>query len=135
MALGKPKLSTKTPDSDDVNALLVDGVHDRLIRNFDDPGLSNVAYIVARVAVDEVVTREGGARFARYSMRHIELLDDESVLLGAYRGRTNNAALPGDDSAAQLDLTGLTLDQHEAEEAAKDAEFEAANPANVTPIK
>ncbi len=102
MALGKPKLSTKTPDSEDVNALLVDGVHDSLIASFRDPKKSNERFIVARIGVDEVVTREGGASFARYSIRHLEFTD-EAALLAAYVERFPGAgALPGDDSANQL---------------------------------
>lgn len=128
MALGKPKLGTKTPDSDDTNALLVDGLHDKLIRAFRDPKRTNRHYAVVAFAVDEVVTHEGGAEQAKFTLRHIELLDDDTELLAAYQARTNNPALPGDDSANQLAIPGMSLDQAKAAEAADDAKFDAANP-------
>jgi hypothetical protein len=103
MALGKPKLSTKTPDNEDVNVLLVDGVHDALISAFRDPKKSNERFIIARLGVDEVVTREGGASFARYSLRHIEFTSEEA-LLEAYTERTGEPTLPGDDSVNQLPI-------------------------------
>ncbi len=106
MALGKPKLSTKTPDNEEVNALLVDGKHDELIAAFRSPSKSNERYIVARIGVDEVVTREGGASFARYSIRHLEFTD-EAALLAAYTERTGEPTLPGDDTVNQLPVPAL----------------------------
>ncbi len=106
MALGKPKLSTKTPDSEDVNALLVEGVHDALIKAFRSPGQTSRRYIVAAIDIDEVTDRGDGAAFAKYSLRHVEFSDEET-LLAAYSDRTGNPSLPGDDSTNQLDVTGL----------------------------
>lgn len=102
MALGKPKLSSKTPDSDDTNVLTVEGVHDELIAAFRSAKQSNRRFIVAAIAVDEVVIKEGGAQQAKISLRHIEFTT-EDALLEAYTARTNKAALPGDDSANQLE--------------------------------
>lgn len=121
MAKGKPRLSTKTSDAEDTNAMLVEGVHDALIRMFRSPKLSNERFIVARIAVDSVVTEEGGAEFAKYSLRHIEFTD-EDALLAAYEDRTGNSALPGDDSANQL--PGLS-----EKDRIQDAAFLAAAPA------
>lgn len=114
MALGKPKLAAKTPDSEDTNALLVDGAHDRLIKYFRDPKLSNEHVAIVRFAVDEIVTKEGGAEQAKISIRHIELPTGDDLetttaaLLSAYQERTKQTMLPGLDGAAMpLDLSGL----------------------------
>jgi hypothetical protein len=123
LALGKPKLSTKTPDDAETNALLVDGVHDSLISAFRSPSKSSERFIVARVGVDEIVTREGGASFARISIRHLEFTDEEH-LLEAYTDRTGHPTLPGDDAPNQLD--GL---RSGGEKAAADAAFDEAAPA------
>ena len=103
MAKGKPKLNSKTPASLDTNALMEDGFHDDLIAWFRDPDKSNMHYAVISYAVLRVEELEDGEAVATIQVRHFENTD-LATLLAAYKKRTKNPVLPGDDTPNQLDL-------------------------------
>lgn len=113
--MAKPKLGTKTPDTDETNALVDEklGLPDQFSKMFIDPKATNRRLVIGYVAVDKVELLKGGERLAHYSFRQLEfptdkeLADAEALLLRIYNKRTGATALPGDDSANQIDMTGL----------------------------
>jgi hypothetical protein len=135
----KPKLSSKTPDNDDVSSLI--GDHEQLISGFEDPSLTNRYVALVVYEVDSVVKKKkGGDEQATIVLRHIETLSGaaadkgEALLLSTYKARTGNKALPAEESDTPLDLSGLPADSDPAYESPfSDADFDAAAP--VTPIR
>lgn len=134
MALGKPKLTVKTPDDEDSNALLVDGVHDQIIRNYRNNKASDRQVAIVVFDTIRVTNDKGKGDQATIQVRHLELpkgdvLEDvENALIAAFQQRYPGKPMPGgDDKANQLDIPGMALGAKEAE-AAKDAAFDDADP-------
>lgn len=153
MAVGKARLSGKTPDDVDFNALLEDGFHDQLLREYFAPGSGSTRH-VAIVVFDtvRVIDDKGKGQQANLMVQHIELPTGanleaaEELLISAFRNRTKKQGFPGESAAGTpLDLSGL--DEHttpgEGAKADDDAAFDAAAPkdetegstAPVTPIR
>ena len=110
--MAKPKLGTKTPDTDETNALADEklGLPDQFVKMFTNPKLSNRRLVIGSIATDKVELLKGGETLAHYSFRHIEFPAGEfaeraeQLLLDVYTDRTGAVALPGDDTGNQLDL-------------------------------
>lgn len=157
MALGKPRLTGKTPDDLDFNALLEDGFHDSLLREYHDPSASATGRHVGIIVFNtvRVVDEKDKGQQANIMIQHLEVPTGanaeavEELLISAFRNRTKKQGFPGESAAAggtPLDLSGLdefatgnTQGDVAAAVAAGDAAFDAAAPtegvAPVTPIK
>ncbi len=96
--MAKPKLSSKTPDTDDTNALIM--AHEDLIEHFNNPELPNSHIAIVEIATSLVQTREGGDTQATVVIRHLELLHGadeakgEELFTKVYRARTGNKSRP-----------------------------------------
>ncbi|MGE0403115.1 MAG: hypothetical protein AB7T06_40790 [Kofleriaceae bacterium] len=110
--MAKPSLGTKTPDTDETNALVDEklGLPEQFVKMFTNPKLSNRRLVIGFVSTDKVELLAGGETKAHYSFRHIEFPAGEfaergeQLLLDVYTDRTGAVALPGDDTGNQLDL-------------------------------
>jgi hypothetical protein len=111
--MAKPKMSTKTPDNTDTNAL-IEG-HGLMIEHFNSREHNNRHIALVEFGVTNVVTFEGGEQQANIVVRHVELLTGPNEVAGeklftkVYRERTNNSTRPAPEDAATPDtpLEGL----------------------------
>ena len=111
MADMKPRLSTKTPDDDQLNAL----------KAAADDILSlpkTRRFIVAELVVSDLNTKvASGQTTPVVQLTHVELLGEvegEKILAKAYTGRTGNKTRPAQIEDTPLDLGATDLDGDDA---------------------
>lgn len=96
--MSKPKLSTKTPDKDDLNALI--SQHPRIIEHFNSREHSNSHIAIVELGATKVETFEGGEEQATIVIRHLELAvgafegQAEKLFTTIHRERTGNKSRP-----------------------------------------
>lgn len=96
--MAKPKLSTKTPDTEDTNSLIKD--HTTLIEHFNSREHANKHIALVEIGVTDVKLFEGGGQQATVVLRHVELLHGadadkaEKLFTDVYKKRTGNKERP-----------------------------------------
>jgi len=111
--MAKPKLSSKTPDTDDTNALIP--AHDMLVEHFNSREHSNRHIAIVEYGVADVKLFEGGGQQATVVTRHIELVTSdhaeaaEKLFTKLYQERTNNKTRPAPETP-DTPLEDLELD-------------------------
>lgn len=105
MADMKPRLSTKTPDDEQLNALKTEADNILAVPK-------QRRFIVAELVVSDLNTKvASGTTTPVVQLTHIELLsekDGEAVLGKAYTKRTGNKVRPAQLEDTPLDLSGAT---------------------------
>lgn len=102
--MSKPKLATRTPDDENLNALIP--AHPQILALPTER-----RFAVVELSVAKIETRPAtGEQQAHVQAVHIEVLpaaDGERILLEAYKRRTGNATPPSTTSDTDTPLDGI----------------------------